>query len=67
MSSTEAKPLKVSAIEGLKFQPIRSEKALFLAPDWLKYETHPWKFRTLLIYKIKLLVVVRPYEIYIFN
>ena len=25
--------------KGLKFQPIRGEKALFLASDWLKFET----------------------------
>ena len=32
---------------GLKFQPIRSEKAPFLASDWSKFVTLPQKYRTL--------------------
>ena len=32
----------------LVVQPIRNEKVLFFASDWLKFETLPRKYRTLL-------------------
>ena len=46
--------------KGLKFQPIRSEKAnCFLAAEWFKFETLPRKYPTLLLCEaVKLVVFV---------